>query len=247
MSEANKTLTARLLDSHLIASDVREFRFEAVGIASLPFTPGQFVSLTAPITANGETKAITRAYSLAAAPDGTNQFSLCLNLVKDGLMSPHLFAMQPGDTIEMLPPLGSFVLRDPEADAVMIATGTGVAPFRAMLQQALEVEGNSRAFTLLLGARYESHILYRNEFEQMQRSYPQFQFIPTLTRPSAEWTGKTGRVQAHLREMIAGRQPETAPPVNFYLCGMKQMVDEVRSILKEIGFDRRQIRAEKYD
>jgi CDP-4-dehydro-6-deoxyglucose reductase len=136
--------------------------------------------------------------------------------------------------------LGTFLLRQPPRDSVLIATGTGIAPFRAYLQAHLR-EG-SPAFTLLFGVRYESHIYYRAEFEALAARFSHFRFMPVLSRPEPGWTGRTGHVQAHLDDAIAGRKE-----IDFYLCGLKAMVDDVRSILKSKGFDRKQIRYEKYD
>jgi CDP-4-dehydro-6-deoxyglucose reductase len=137
--------------------------------------------------------------------------------------------------------LGTFVLRrQAPRDSIFIATGTGIAPFRSMLQAHLNV--SSPAFTLLFGVRYESHLLYRAEFERMVLTHSNFRFWPTLTRPDSGWEGRQGRVQAHLAEAIGDRRD-----LDFYLCGLKEMVDEVRALLKGQGFDRKQIFYEKYD
>src|SRR5271155_6200 len=148
-------MRARLIESVEIAPDVRHFVFEASDVEKLTFTPGQFVSFTD--TVDG--KDITRAYSIASAPDETNRFELCLNLVTDGHLSPRLFSMRPGESVEMLPPLGTFTIRHPDRDAVLIATGTGIAPFRSILRGHLNGIGpdsDSRAFTLLFGVRHET-------------------------------------------------------------------------------------------
>lgn len=229
-------MEARLIESREIAPGVRHFGFEALGVERLEFVPGQFTSFTDMI----EGKEITRAYSLASAPSGTNRFELCLNRVEPGHLSPRLFDMKAGDRIEMRQPLGTFVLRQPPRDSIFIATGTGIAPFRSILQAHLNAA--SPAFTLLFGVRYESHLLYREEFEEMAQRYPNFRFWPTLTRPDAGWKGLKGRVQAHLAEAIRERRD-----LDFYLCGLKEMVDNVRSILKIQGFDRKQIFYERYD
>ena len=229
-------MQARLVSSVELAEGVRHFVYEAVGAARLDFVPGQFVSFQQEI----EGKQITRAYSLASAPMGTNRFELCLNRVEGGRLSPHLFAMRSGDAIEMSAPLGTFTLRQPARDSILIATGTGITPFRSFLKAYLPQ--GAPQFTLLFGVRYESHILYRAEFEEMAREYSQFRFRPTVSRPEATWAGRTGHVQAHLADAIGGRRD-----VDFYLCGLKQMVDDVRGLLKEMGFDRKQIRYEKYD
>ena len=229
-------MQARLIESQELAPGVRHFIFEAEDIERLEFTPGQFVSFSDFIHG----KEITRAYSLASAPAGSGRFELCLNRVEEGLFSNRLFAMQPGETVEMKPPLGMFTLRQPPRDSVFVATGTGIAPFRSMLKAYLGPA--SPQFTLLFGVRYESHLLYRQEFEAMARCHPQFRFWPTLSRPDPAWTGRTGHVQAHLQEALGNRRE-----VDVYLCGLKLMVDDVRRILKGMGFDRKQILYEKYD
>jgi ferredoxin-NADP reductase len=229
-------MQAKLIESSEIAPEVRHFVFEVPEVENFTFIPGQFVSMNQVI----DGKKITRAYSVASAPSETNRFELCLNLVHEGLLSPRLFAMQPGETIDIRPPLGMFVLRNPPRDSVLIATGTGIAPFRSILKGQLNAK--SQAFTLVFGVRYESHLMYRTEFEEMARQHPHFQFMPTLSRPDDSWTGRTGHVQAHLTEAIGERRD-----VDVFLCGLKLMVDDVRNILKEMGFDRKQILFEKYD
>ena len=229
-------MRARLIESVEIAPEVRHFVFEASDVDKLPFTPGQFVSFTDAVGG----KNITRAYSIASAPSESNRFELCLNLVSDGHLSPRLFSMQPGESVEMIPPLGQFVIRHPDRDALLIATGTGIAPFRSILRGHLN--DTSPAFTLLFGVRHEHSLMYRAEFEELALRYPLFRFLPTLTRPGPDWTGRTGRVQEHLTEVLGERRD-----IDVFLCGLKAMVDDVRNILKGMGFDRKQILYEKYD
>ena len=216
--------------------DIRHFLFEAEGAGPLVYTPGQFVSLSEEL--NG--KHITRAYSIASPPDG-NRFQLCLNQVKDGRFSPHLFSMQPGDTVKMAGPLGTFVPRSPLSDSIFVAVGTGIAPFRAMLHTPSLFE-SGHTIELIFGARYEIGLLYSDEFEALAAKHPNFRFTPTVTRPGGQWTGHTGRVQPLLLESIGHRRD-----IDVYVCGMKEMVDDVRRLLKEMTFDRKRIIYEKYD
>jgi ferredoxin-NADP reductase len=232
-------MQAKLIERVEIAPGLGSFVFEAQNGADFDFTPGQFVSFSADIGG----KRITRAYSIASAPapsHAVRRFELYLNLAPEGIFSRLLFAMKSGDTVEMRPPLGTFVLRQPPRDSLFIATGTGIAPFRSMLQAHLNP--HSPAFTLLFGVRYESHLMYRGEFEDLAARFPQFRFWPTLSRPEPGWTGRTGHVQAHLEEALDGRRD-----VDVYLCGLKLMVDDARARLKASGFDRKQIFYEKYD
>jgi CDP-4-dehydro-6-deoxyglucose reductase len=227
---------ARLLETQEIAPEIRHFVFEVPETRQFLFIPGQWVSVEELV--NGEP--ITRAYSIASPPDG-NRFELCLNRVQDGLLSPYLFTLHPGDEIEMRGPFGTFILRDPPNDSVLVATGTGIAPFRAMLPARLAADA-AHQITLLFGVRCEGNLLYRAEFEALERRHPNFRFWPTLTRPGPGWTGRTGRVQQHLAAAISGQSD-----CDVYICGLRAMVDETRAMLKALGFDRKRIIYEKYD
>ena len=229
-------MKARLIESREMAPEVRHFVFEVPEIQQFNFVPGQFVSFHAML--NGQE--ITRAYSVASTPAG-NRFELCLNLVQGGHFSPHLFAMQPGESVDMTGPFGTFVFREPVRNCVLVATGTGIAPFRAMLRSRLFADAKNQ-YTLLFGVRYERNLLYREEFESLARQCANLRFWPTLTRPEAGWAGRTGRVQAHLMEALGNRRD-----LYIYLCGLKEMVDDVRARLRSMGFDRKQIVYEKYD
>jgi ferredoxin-NADP reductase len=230
---------AKLLNARDLAPEVRHFEFEVPDTTEFAFTPGQFISVLDRV----DTKEITRAYSIASPREG-NRFSLCLNRVPDGLVSPRLFQLQPGDEIEFGAPLGYFTLRHPGHKAVFVATGTGIAPFRSILLDHLpKMETH---ITLLFGVRYEAGLLYRQEFESLAGQYPTFQFLPTVTRPTSSWTGRTGRVLSHLDEALNLTSYDQST-VDVYICGLREMVDDVRSELKARGFDRKQIIYEKYD
>jgi len=230
------TSKAKLLGYKDIAPEVRHFIFEVEGAGEFDFRPGQFVSLSDEVGG----KKVTRAYSLASPPNG-NRFELCLNRVKLGSFSPHLFSLEPGEAVPMKGPYGSFTLREPIRDAVFVATGTGVAPFRSMLlDERLWQAGKD--YTLILGVRYADAILYREEFEALEKERPNFHFWPVVSRPDASWKGRTGYVQDHVLEAVGGRRD-----IDVYVCGLKEMVNEVRHLLLEEGFDRRQVIYEKYN
>lgn len=229
-------LKARLVESRVIAPDVKHFVFDVPEVEQLPYLPGQFVSLSHPF----DGKLVTRAYSTASAPDG-NRFELCLNRVQDGIFSPWLFELEPGGTVDMKGPLGYFTWKHPVNDSILVATGTGIAPFRGMLQFYLGA-GGDRQVTLVFGVRYEHSLFYRDEFEQLARRHPNFRFEPVLSRPGSDWTGRRGHVQPHVLEILGERRD-----VDVYVCGIKLMVDDMRAQLKQAGLDRKRIITEKYD
>ena len=224
--------------SRELAPGVRHFDFSVPEAERLEFQAGQFVSLSEEIAG----RHITRAYSISSAPGHDNRFSLCLNLVPDGRFSPFLFAMKPGDSVAMQGPLGTFTLRDAAREMIWVATGTGVAPFRAMLDAWRTLAPGRGRVTLIFGVRHEENLLYRTDFAAAAAALPDFEFHPTLSRPNAEWTGRTGHVQRHVMESIGDRRD-----IDIYICGLKLMVDDLRAQLKALGFDRKQIVYEKFD
>ena len=228
-------MKARLIEWREIARNTRHFEFEAPDWQAA-FVPGQFLSVTAAI---GDDE-ITRAYSIASPPDG-NRFALCANLVQDGRLSPFLFLLKPGDEIDFKGPYGAFILRRPVSHSIFVATGTGIAPFRSILLSKLR-EHPDRGFTLIFGVRHEEGLLYHDEFRALAETSPNFDYRPTLTRPPQSWKGRTGRVQQHTLDALGDRRE-----VDVYICGLREMVDDVRSKLKAIGLDRKRIIYEKYD
>jgi ferredoxin-NADP reductase len=228
-------MRARLVESREIAPNTRHFIFESPDW-NAAFVPGQFISVTQQI---GDDE-ITRAYSIASPPNGP-QFALCANRVPDGRFTPFLFGLKPDDEIGFRGPYGAFILRRPVADSIMVATGTGIAPFRSMLLAKLH-EHPERTFALIFGVRHEEGLLYDDEFRSLARQHANFHYHPTLTRPTATWQGPTGRVQRHVFEFLGDRRD-----MDIYICGLREMVDEMRLNLKEAGVDRKKIIYEKYD
>ena len=228
-------MKARLIEARPIAPHTAHFEFETLDW-NAAFVPGQFLSLTQRI---GEDQ-ITRAYSIASPPGG-GRFALCANLVHEGLFSPFLFGLEPGAEIDFKGPYGAFILRRPVSDSILVATGTGIAPFRSMLHARL-AEHTDRTFTLVFGVRHEEGLLYHDEWIALAREFPHFRYVPTLTRPTPSWTGATGRVHAPALEALGDRRD-----VDIYICGLREMVDELRAKLKEIGVDRKRLIYEKYD
>lgn len=236
-----QTLSATLLRSRLLSGETFHLDFELSGAPRLGFVAGQWLSVKAS-TPGGEE--ITRAYSIASAPSENGHFSFCLNRVQDGFMSNHLCSLDTGQSIEFQGPFGSFILRPPMRDTVLVATGTGIAPFRSMLHWLLAVPSRheGRSLWLLYGARQEQDIYYREEFQQLAATHANFHFLPTLSRGGPEWKGLRGYVQEHLGGIVGQRRDMQA-----YICGLEKMVTANRDLLKEMGWDRKQIVYEKYD
>jgi ferredoxin-NADP reductase len=228
---------ATLLRARMLSPAVRELTFDA-GVDHT-FVPGHWVTLYLP-QASGDP--LKRQYSIASPPRADGTIDLAVTRVEGGPMSTHLHDIQPGAKLHMLEAQGLFVMQPVDRPIVMVATGTGVAPFRSMLEHMPREEGPP--ITLLFGNRTEADILYRESFESLARSWPRFSFVPTLSRASESWSGRRGYVQAHLAEVLA----KTGSGVDMYVCGLTKMVKDVRSIAREThGVDRKHVHIERYD
>src|SRR5256712_7904151 len=127
--------------------------------AALDFRPGQFISCQLPV--GGET--LIRPYSIASSPEETRRLEIVLNLVPGGPGSHYLFGLAVGAAGRFTGPWGSFVLdRAPEAEAVFIADGTGIAPIRPMLHRAVAT-ATGRPLPLLAGAAARDRAPYPDD------------------------------------------------------------------------------------
>jgi ferredoxin-NADP reductase len=275
---ARELHTARLIRKECISESSQCFHLEFAveGLESFPFIPGQFVSVVAQDTKGKEQM---RAYSIASAPSG-NRFELCVNRVEQGFLSNYLADLPDlpvGATIQVEGPLGFFTLREPVTDSILVGTGTGIAPLRGFSQWLFPERGpdggahtgldrsGGKQFWLVFGARHESDIYYRDEFETLAARHPNFHFLPTLSRGDASWTGLRGYVQDHVAKIVEERasrlglplpQPASDPAIPAkdlrfdiyaYVCGLNHMVASMRERLAGFGWHRKQIVFERYD
>ena len=238
---ARKTLSARLLRSVPLSAEVKHLEFE-VDAHEFPFIPGQFVSIQQP---KPDGKVHTRAYSIASAPRPSPSFDLCLNRVEQGFLSNWLCDLEVGETVQFHGPHGMFTLRQPHQDCVFVSTGTGVAPMRGIVQWLFQQPDRHerRHYWLVYGTRHESGLYYADEFRAIEHSHPNFHYVPTLSRGGSEWRGLRGYVQDHVRDIVGTRRDMQA-----YICGLHQMVEANRKLLKdELGWDRKQVVFERYN
>jgi ferredoxin-NADP reductase len=235
-----QTFVTRLARSIALTDLTKHLEFEVCGGSSFGFVPGQWVSLK---QSRPDGEEITRAYSIASPPDG-NRFALCLNRVQDGFMSNYLCDLEEGAEISGQGPFGDFILRPPPHDTIFIATGTGIAPFRAMLQWlfADRARHQDKLYWLVFGSRYENDIYYHDEFSRLAAEHNNFAYLPTLSRGCPEWRGLRGYVQEHVASLVNGRAE-----MHAYICGLDKVVSANRELLKGLGWDRKSIRHEKYD
>src|ERR1700739_487372 len=198
-----QNLTASLIKSTLLSDFTKHLEFEVQGAQHFGFVPGQWLSLT---HTKPDGEEITRAYSIASPPD-RNRFAFCLNRVQDGFMSNYLCDLEVGVGISGQGPFGNFILKPPLRDTCVTSTGTGIAPFRSMLQWlfADDSRHQGKHFWLLFGSREEKDIYYHDEFAALAAAHKNFDYLPTLSRGSANWQGLRGYAQEHVPAIVGSR------------------------------------------
>lgn len=231
-----------LQSTRMLSSRARQFNFRREDGAPFNYIPGQFVTLHMP----WQDKELRRSYSIAASPVSNRDVEFIITYVEGGRGTGILFDMQPGARVQATGPFGKFTLRDePVGRYLLVGTGTGIAPYRAMMPQLhTRMNGGSHEVVLLLGVRGPDELLYGEDIMQFARDNPAFKFIASYSRrlsdPPAAYERK-GYVQEHLMEI----NPDPKRDI-VYLCGNAGMIDVAVERLKAAGFDNHALRREKY-
>ena len=217
----------------------RRFWIEVPELTTFDFTPGQFVTLDLPIHEKPNKR--WRSYSIASWPDGTNVFELVIVLDKKGLGTSYLFEnFNVGTEVVFRGAQGVFGLKEPlDHEIFMICTGTGIAPFRSMVQHIKRNNISHNGLHLIFGCRTKDSLLYYDEMRQLEKDLPHFHYHPVLSRE--EWEGKTGYVHIIYEELCSAKQP-----AHFFLCGWRGMIDEAKNKIMEMGYDKKSIHQEIY-
>lgn len=211
-----------------LTHDVRELDLRLLEPATITFKAGQFVSFE--VGQNEKKQTLIRPYSIASPPSRPDVLTLLFNLVPGGPGSTYLFSLKEGDKTQFKGPAGTFRLRDdPTRDHLFVATGTGIAPIRAMLSALFERDA-AGSVTLCWGLRSRRDLYYQDELEAWARAYPSFTFTTTLSRPEDGWQGERGRVTRLVEERIA-----SVKNLAVYLCGNSGMLQDVTAIIQKKG------------
>lgn len=223
----------------LVTPRNKHLRFRFPADREIHFKAGQFIQLFIPI--QGEEKPRRTSYSIASAPEHTHFFDLCVTHVEGGKSSTYLHNLKVGDKVTVLGPLGKFTLPEPvDRDVVFIATGSGIAPFRAMIQH-LNFQNFAKDMYLIYGNRFDGDIIYQKDWEQLAAEKKNFKLCLTLSRPE-KWAGAKGYVQDQIESFVPDVKNK-----HFFICGLSPMINAVNQKLLSLGVPATQIHFEKFD
>ncbi len=229
--------------------NTRRFFIKVNELETFDFKPGQFVTLDLPIHEQKNKR--WRSYSIASWPDGTNVYELLIVLLDGGAGTTYLFnEVKVGSELTFRGAQGVFTLPERiEKDLFFICTGTGIAPFRSMLNYMQLHNITHENLYLIFGVRTQKDLLYHEEMKALENEMENFTYMPTLSREG--WEGRKGYVHS-LYEEICKKNNEACEdihslkPASFYLCGWKAMIDDARKRITELGYDRKSVHLELY-
>lgn len=228
-----RTLPCRIASLDKLAPDVLKVMLRLPPTADFQFMAGQYVDVIGP-------GGVRRSYSLARAMASDRLLELHIRAVAGGVMSAYWFAQaQVNDLLRLHGPLGTFFLRDPrDLDVIFLATGTGLAPVKAMLESMADApaEARPRSVRVLWGGRVPTDL-----YLDLRAIAGPHEDIPVLSRAGNEWRGARG----HVQDVLLGLQPDLAQAA-VYACGSDAMIHSAREALVQAGLPRQRFYSDAF-
>ncbi len=218
--------TAKVSEIIVVGGKFINLKAELVEPNTLEFTAGQYIILDVP------NFPLKKSYSIAAEPENDHSVELLFDTPPKGASTTYLNSLKLGDTISFMAPAGRFTVAAQDTPAgqaekslVFIATGTGITPVRSMVLDLLQNKNDQRRIILYWGLRHEDHIHWLEEFRELQLTFPNFEFHVVLSQASDAWTMCRGRVTdcLSIHPMLDS--------AGYYICGNKQMIIDVQTLL----------------
>ncbi len=232
-----------LQQARRITPNVLHMAFKRADGKRLDYIPGQFITFMF----EGADKVKRRSYSIASVPGQDDTIDIAISYVEGGIASEALFNMQPGEDFAAMGPAGRLVIQDdPHTKRyILVATGTGVAPYRTMLPELAKrlTERPDFSIELFLGVQYRQDLLYAQDFREFAKQHQRFRFHAYLSRETTELVDDEGKGYVQHGFESLNLQPDTDI---IYLCGNPNMIDDAFALLLEKNFATKAIRREKY-
>ncbi|MFA6986362.1 MAG: ferredoxin--NADP reductase [Arenimonas sp.] len=238
----------RLIGSRMLAPMVRHLDFARDDGQPLDFIPGQFIQVH---FNNDDGSATKRSYSLATIHDHAlgpgEAVEIAVSYIPGGAATALFSGLDEGQQIQASGPYGRFCLsaKDDNQRYLLIGTGTGVTPYRAMLPQLAQMMAERDVeVVLLFGARTPAELIYGQDFYAFAAAHPRFRFVPCFSR-EMPWDPHADVRRGYVQEALLDFAPDPERDI-AYLCGNPNMVDAAFDVLKAHGLPIPHIRREKY-
>ncbi|MDC0354993.1 FAD-binding oxidoreductase [Flavobacteriaceae bacterium] len=214
-----KIVPAKISSIEKMSSDVLKVIFRLPPKSYFQYNAGQYVNLIK--------GTINRSYSIGNKKSTSNQLEFFIKKYDNGLMSKYWFEeAKINDLLRVEGPLGSFFLREAKCEnIVFLATGTGIAPIKAMLESVIEEHSNfsKKKFWIFAGVRYKQDLLWE---PNINNTKIEIKYIPVLSRQVKDWNGEKGYVQD-----IVLKQNINLKDAQVYACGSNEMIQSAKKVL----------------
>lgn len=222
-----RKMPSRVLSMEKLADDVMVITVQLPASDPFRFYPGQYLDF---ILKDGK----RRSYSMATPPNESNQVELHIRHTPGGVFTDHVFGTGPTqmklrEILRVEAPLGSFFLRESDKPAVFLASGTGFAPIKAMIEQMI-TSGDVRPVHLYWGGRRPADLYMNALVQEWQGKLPNFHYVPVVSDalPEDNWQGRTGFVHRAVMQDL----PDLSG-FQVYACGAPIMVESARNDFTE--------------
>jgi len=247
-----QSFTARVSEHQLIAGSFQYLHLELLKPDRIEFQAGQYLILTI-----DSAKGIRRDYSIGSQPEINHAIELLVDVKPQGPGSTYLKNLKIGDQVEFVAPFGNFVVdenclkRSDLAAArsdlnkshqlLFAATGSGISPIRSMILDLFLTKKYQGSIRLWWGMRRQEDCFWIEDFDNLEKEYPNFKWDLVLSNPPSDWPLHSGHVTKHVLEYA-----QTQNSACYYLCGNKFMIEEISTKLAEFGINREHIHTEKF-
>jgi CDP-4-dehydro-6-deoxyglucose reductase len=221
-----KIIPAKIQSINKLNNSVIEVSLRLPPNSNFGYNSGQYVNITK--------GTIKRSYSVANAYKESGVLTFLIKKYENGLMSNYWFdEAKENDLLRIEGPIGSFFLRETQAENIIfLATGTGVAPIKAILESIVESPKklSNKKIWIFTGARNQNDIFWQpNELNEI----PNLKYIPVLSRASEDWEGEKGYVQD-----VLIKQNILLENAQVYACGSNTMIESAKKLLIEKGLNK---------
>jgi NAD(P)H-flavin reductase len=226
---------ARVTDKQQLTAKVYLAKYQLIEPQTISFHAGQTLMLNI-------SEGVNRAMSIASPPQDNSVITSIQDTSPGGPGSKWMQALKIGDEVHFMAPLGRFVVNhESPRKKIMIATGTGIAPFRSMLFDNTNEKYPHEKISLYWGLRFKEDIYIKDELTLVDHNREELEIFLTLSKPPDDWTGYRG----HVTDLIFSKE---ADPVNcdYYLCGNKNMITEVTEKLSALGVTKEQMKFDPF-
>jgi ring-1,2-phenylacetyl-CoA epoxidase subunit PaaE len=227
--------------------DAYTLQFEKPADAAFQYLPGQYLTLKVPY----EGQDLRRAFSLSSNPRLDDYLAVTIKAIPDGRISNHLRrTLKAGDTVEVYPPMGKFVVETNPSAAlhyVLVGGGSGITPLYSILRSVLREEPLSKV-TLIYANRNQDSVIFKQALDELQAlSGDRLRIVHVLDQPKAGWDGLKGLLTKPLaQDLLREATAQSTLPTHYYMCGPGPMMDSVDAALRHLGVAEDRIHREYY-